>query len=94
MSDPRRLAICLPSVKHAVNMDTSWLAPEELPPIADPEPVPRRIKATQYFQISVARIREPLDRTLDSNPFSFTEFREVSVPSLGPFNPKRRAQVT
>lgn len=61
------LRLALAPAKYSVNMNGSWLAAEQYPPLANPHPAPRRIKATQAVQISTADSREALDRTLDSN---------------------------
>ncbi len=58
LPDPGRLAIGLPPVKHTVDMNNSCLVPEHHTPLANPQPEPRRVQATQPPDVSMLCIGE------------------------------------
>ena len=81
-------------MRETVNINGSCLAPEQYPPLADPQPESGSCEAAEPLDASVSGIGELLDCSFNSLPIAPREFREVSVCLLGPLNPKRGVRVT
>lgn len=54
MTNPRTLAIGLPTVKHAANLENSCLTPEHHAPFANLQPASNRCSSPQLLHVAVS----------------------------------------